>query len=314
MAAIDALAARAGSANLSVDARRQALVALAFINDRRAAQAMADLTHGAARDTAEQAAWWMTFRKTNDWYSYPVTAWTTGAPEAKPSSLNEVLARRAVVTDNDAPIDRRIEAALAMARDPVGAQLLFHLAAQDKVAYQLREAIGSEIFSNPDRSVRAAASAFFARPGGRPRLSVTDVGNRSGDAARGEVRFMGTCSTCHRSRAAAGPDVGPDLTAIDTKFDRSGLIDAIVNPGAAIAFGFGAELFVTTRNEPTIGFLQSEGATIAIRDGFGRVRTIAKEDLAARVPLKSSLMPDPLALALTEQDVADIVAFLMRGS
>jgi putative heme-binding domain-containing protein len=91
------------------------------------------------------------------------------------------------------------------------------------------------------------------------------------------------------------------------------LIDAIVNPGAAIAFGFGAELFITKRNEPTIGFLQSEGATIAIRDGYGRVQTIAKEDLAARVPLKSSLMPDPLALAVTEQDVADIVAFLMKS-
>jgi hypothetical protein len=28
--------------------------------------------------------------------------------------------------------------------------------------------------------------------------------------------------------------------------------------------------------------------------------------------LKTSLMPEPLALALTEQDVADIAAFLMK--
>jgi hypothetical protein len=28
--------------------------------------------------------------------------------------------------------------------------------------------------------------------------------------------------------------------------------------------------------------------------------------------LKPSLMPDPLSLALTEQDIADIVAFLQR--
>jgi putative heme-binding domain-containing protein len=256
----------------------------------------------------------MTYRKTNDWYSYPVTGWTAGAPAAKPSSLAEVLSRRTVVTDDAAPIDRRIEAALAMATDPVGAQLLIHLAAQNKVAYQLREAIGSEIFTNPDRSVRSAASGFFARPGGQPRLTVADVAKRSGDAARGQIRFMSTCSTCHHSGpSTTGPEIGPDLTAIAAKFDRNGLIEAIVNPSAAIAFGFGAELFITTRNEPTIGFLQSEGATIAIRDGYGRVHTIAREDLAARVPLKSSLMPDPLALALPEQDVADIVAFLMKG-
>jgi putative membrane-bound dehydrogenase-like protein len=314
VAAIDAFSSRAGFAQLSPDARRQALVALGFINDPRAAQAMADLTHSLLRDVATQAAWWMAYRKTNDWYSYPVEGWTAGAPEAKPSSLTEVLAHRAVVTDDSAAIDRRIEAALAMATDPAGAQLLIHLAAQNKVAYQLREAIGSEIFTNPDRSVRSAASGFFARPGGQPRLSVADVAKRGGDAARGQIRFMTTCSTCHRSGpSTSGPEVGPDLTAIDTKFDRSGLIEAIVNPSAAIAFGFGAELFITTRNEPTIGFLQSEGATIAIRDGYGRVHGVAKEDLAARVPLKSSLMPDPLALALTEQDVADIVAFLMKG-
>ncbi len=314
VAAIDAFYARAGSATLSADARRQALVALGFINDPRAAQSMANLTHSVVRDVGAQAAWWMTYRKTNDWYSYPVTGWTPGAPEAKPSSMTEVLSRRAIVTDDAAPIDRRIEAALAMAKDPVGAQLLIHLAAENKVAYQLREAIGSEIFTNSDRSVRSAASGFFARPGGQPRLTVADVATRSGDAARGQIRFVSTCSTCHRAGSSTtGADIGPDLTAISTKFDRSGLIEAIVTPSAAIAFGFGAELFITKGNEPTIGFLQSEGATISIRDGYGRVKTIAREDLAARVPLKSSLMPDPLSLALAEQDVADIVAFLMKG-
>ena len=40
--------------------------------------------------------------------------------------------------------------------------------------------------------------------------------------------------------------------------------------------------------------------------------SFARDEIAARVPLKSSLMPDPLALALTEQDIADIVAFLMK--
>ena len=123
---------------------------------------------------------------------------------------------------------------------------------------------------------------------------------------------MGACSTCHRRGASGGAEVGPDLTDIDKKFDRDGLLESIVTPSAAIAFGFGAELFVTSKAEPVIGFLQSEGATISIRDGYGRAQTIAGGDLAARIPLKSSLMPDPLSLALTEQDVADIVAFLQN--
>jgi putative heme-binding domain-containing protein len=86
-----------------------------------------------------------------------------------------------------------------------------------------------------------------------------------------------------------------------------------VNPNAGIAVGFGAELFVTRRGKSHIGFLQSEAATISIRDGYGVVRTIPREELETRVPLKASLMPGPLALALSDQDVADIVAFLMQS-
>jgi len=310
-AAIDALAARAASPRLSDAARKQAVVALGFINDPRAAQAMAGLTRSPLRDVAAQAAWWMTYRKTNDWRSYPADGWIADVPDATPASLDEILTRRVLVLDSAAPVDRRIDAALAMARDPNGGLLLIQLAAENKIAYQLREAIGSVIFSNPDRSVRTAAAGFFQRPGGQPGMSVADITGRAGDAARGQVRFAGSCSTCHRS-AGAGAEVGPDLTDISKKFDPAGVVEAIVNPNAAIAFGFAAELFVTRRNEPHLGFLQADGPTISFRDGYGRVRTVAREDLAARVPLKTSLMPDPLALALSEQDVADIAAFLMK--
>jgi putative membrane-bound dehydrogenase-like protein len=314
VAAVEALAARAAAPQLPAEARHQALVALGFINDASAARAMARLTESTLRDVAAQAAWWVTYRRTNDWHAFPVEGWTATATDATPVAAADMVKHRALVLDDGAPIDRRIDAALAMARDPAGGPLLVQLAAQNRIAYQLREAIGSVIFDNADRSVRSAAAGYFARPGGRTKMTAADIASRTGDARRGESRFMGSCSTCHRrGPAGSGADVGPDLAAIGDKFDRAGLIDAIVNPSAAIAFGFGAEVFVTRKDEAIIGFLQSEGATVSIRDGYGRVRTIARDDLAARVPLKTSLMPDPLLLAVTDQDVADIVAFLMAG-
>ena len=311
VAAVEALAARARAPQLPAEARRQAVVALGFINDASAARAMASLTQSTLSDVAAQAAWWMTYRKSNDWHSYPVEGWTTTVAEPPAAATAEIVTHRALVLDDGAPIDRRIDAALALARDQVGGALLVQLAAQNRIAYQLREAIGSVIFDNADRSVRSAAAGYFARPGGRTKLTVADVASRTGDPGRGESRFLASCSTCHRRGAGPGTDVGPDLAAIADKFDRAGLIDAIVNPSAAIAFGFGAEVFATRKDEAIIGFLQSEGATISVRDGYGRVRTLAGDDLAARLPLKTSLMPDPLLLALTDQDVADIVAFLM---
>jgi putative heme-binding domain-containing protein len=142
-------------------------------------------------------------------------------------------------------------------------------------------------------------------------MTAGDVERRSGDPARGAARFASACTTCHRV-GPTGADIGPDLTAIRDKFDRAALADAIANPGAAIAFGYGAELFVTSRGDVHIGFLQADGQTLAIRDGYGRPVAIERSTLASRTPVKTSLMPDPLALALTDQDVADIVAFLMK--
>jgi putative membrane-bound dehydrogenase-like protein len=312
--AIDAFAARAAAPQLSAEARKQALVALGFVNDPRAAQAMAALTRSPLRDTATQAAWWMSYRRTNDWYRYPVESWTNAASDASPAATASMVKHRELVLDDKAPIDRRIDAALAMAADPAGAALLIELAAQNKVAYQLKEAIGSVIFTNTDRSVRSAAAGFFARPGGQPRVTAPEVLRLNGDPARGESRFLASCSTCHR-RASQGPgaEVGPDLGDIGRKFDRAGLTEAIVSPSAAIAFGFGAEVFVTRGNEAIIGFLQADGPTVTIRDGYGRMRSLGREELTTRVPLETSLMPDPLALGVTEQDIADIVAFLSGG-
>jgi putative heme-binding domain-containing protein len=309
--AVDALRVRAGGEGLPPAARAQAIVALGFIDDRRAAQAMADLTHSANREVAAQASWWMTFRKANDWRAYPVDGWLTAGPDDSPAHIEGMNRLHALVTDDSAPIDRRIVAALTMARTPVGARLLIHLASANRLAYQLREAASSVIFSNPDRAVRTIATGYFQRPGGALRMAAADAGSRKGDGARGEARFAAACATCHRF-GETGADIGPDLTAIRDKFDRTGLIDAIVNPGAAIAFGYAAELFVTSANDAHIGFLRADGSTITIRDGYGRRVSIDRAVLTARVPLEQSLMPDPLALALAEQDIADITAFLMK--
>ncbi|HXW04432.1 MAG TPA: PVC-type heme-binding CxxCH protein [Vicinamibacterales bacterium] len=310
LAAIDAFRIRASAPSLPAEARRQALTALAFVKDPGAAAAMAGLTRSPLEDVAATAAWWMNHRRANDWRSYPVAGWVTAAAPAPPASLEEMLSRQELVLDPAAPIDRRIDAALAMARDAVGARMLIALAAQNRVAYQLREAVGSVVFTHPEAPVRAAAGAYFPRPGGSPRAAPGDLVSLEGSATRGLGRFYGSCASCHRFNGA-GTDVGPDLSEIRRKFDAAGLAEAILDPNAGIAFGYAAEVFVRRSGEATIGFLQAAGQTLTIRDSSGRPLTLRQEELTTRVPLTASLMPDALSLGLGEQDVADIVAFLM---
>ena len=310
-AAVDAFKSRAASPTLPAGSRLKAVVALAFINDARAAEAMGDLTRSTLQDVAAAATWWMTHRRNNDWHAYSVPGWNATIAPLPPASLQQLLSQQELVLDGTAPIDRRIEAALAMARDSAGARLLIGLAAQNKVAYQLREAIGSVIFGHADSTVRAVAAGYFRRPGGQMRSDVADITRLNGDAARGQARFYGSCASCHRA-GRAGADIGPDLSDVGKKFDVTGLIEAIVSPNAAIAFGYGAELFVRRTGEAHIGFLRADGPIVSVRDSSGPTVTFEREALTARVPLEASVMPDPLALGLTDQDVADIAAFLMN--
>ena len=106
-------------------------------------------------------------------------------------------------------------------------------------------------------------------------------------------------------------DVGPDLTQIRTKFDRMGLLDAIVHPDDAIAHNYEAWLVTDTAGVATYGFLLSEGQTVVMKDAVGRRTVLDADAIATRLPMTMSLMPGPEALGLTEQDLADLTAFLL---
>ncbi len=83
--AVDGFRERAKSSALTAAERRQALVAIAFVDDPQAAHVMAELTLSDLPDVAAQAAWWMTYRKANDWRVYPVEGWVPAAPDTKPA-------------------------------------------------------------------------------------------------------------------------------------------------------------------------------------------------------------------------------------
>src|ERR1043166_8630280 len=54
--------------------------------------------------------------------------------------------------------------------------------------------------------------------------------NQGGDAKRGEAVYLSTaakCAACHKVRGQ-GADVGPDLSQIGGKFDRTHLIESIL--------------------------------------------------------------------------------------
>jgi putative heme-binding domain-containing protein len=131
------------------------------------------------------------------------------------------------------------------------------------------------------------------------------------DPTHGEKIFSTTCAACHK-HGKSGAEIGPDLTTIHKKFDKAALLDAIVNPSASMVFGYESYTVVTKKGETYFGFLMSDGANVVLKDAAGQQHTIKADQIKTREKMPSSLMPEPTALGLNEQDLADLTGYLLN--
>lgn len=306
-AALADLKTRAASPTLSAEERKRAITAIAFIKDKSAALAMLDLTKSTLKDVAEQAFYWVNFRKTNDWQS--LLDWQEAAATQLSPAQKQMLAWKDVMTDTNAPIAKREEAAKTLAGDVFGGQLLLAAASENKIPKELRPLIAQTIFNNPDRSIRMMAGDYFPRPSGKG-LSVSLAASFPADLGKGKQIFQTHCTSCHRFQQD-GKEIGPDLTLIGKKFDKEGLLDAIINPSASLAFGYEPWIIQTKDKNTYYGFVVGDGANVLLRDVAGKTSAIKASQIASRQQLKNSLMPEPSSLGLKEKDLSDLAGYLL---
>lgn len=278
--ALDDLKLRASSAQVEASERRKALTALAFIDTRKAAESMVSLTKSLLPDVAETALWWVNFRQTNDWAD--LMDWETASSEILTPAYKRMLGMKKKVLDNSVPKEERVEAAKAMAADPIGGNLLINMKSLGQIYGEKDAAVSQPIFNNPDPNVRVLASQFFARDG--IELKVDFAARMKADPARGKQVSATNCATCHR-HGEDGADIGPDLTMIHQKFDKLSLLDAIVNPSASIVFGYEAYTITTKKDETYFGFLLSHGPTVVIKDAAGQKHALKADQIKSREKL-----------------------------
>jgi len=234
----------------------------------------------------------------------------------RPRDRSGILAHQARVLDASAPLEAREEAARTLAGDAEGGLMLIRAARSGALADELRPVVRETIFKNPDISVRALASEVFQRPGaGAASLPpMEELLALEGDPVRGRQVYMGEealCSTCH-TFDGVGRDIGPDLTAIRSKYGRAELMDSILNPSAGIAFGYDSWLLDVEGEGYLTGFLLADGEDVVIKDSAGVRRVVASEDIRHRERQTVSLMPEGVALGLGAQGLADLCAFLLE--
>jgi putative heme-binding domain-containing protein len=134
-----------------------------------------------------------------------------------------------------------------------------------------------------------------------------------GDALRGKAVFRGPkagCSTCH-SMAYHGGQFGPDLTRIGQVRKKMDLLEAIVFPSASFVRSYETMQVSTGDGGVLAGIVSDQDAgqvTLAlspeksVRVERGNIRNLE--------PLHVSLMPAGMNTILTQQQLADLIAYL----
>jgi len=304
--AADALKQRALNEKLDLDVRKKAVVALGFIPTREAAVSMRGLLASADQDIAGSAQWWLQFRRTNDWRPY-LGDWESPLDkllDAQPEALGYYNQYR---DDSGSPNDKR-KAALQLATSKTGKLYLIELAAAGLLPDSLKAELRDRVLADDDRNFRALAAHYFGADD-TGSYDLEEVAGLPADAERGKTLFVANCIVCHKI-GSIGREIGPDLSNIHTRFDRRAILDGIINPAAAVAFGSEPYLVLLKNGAALYGLMLSDGPVVTIMDPYGKQYVIDGEAVAGRRHLNTSIMPPPSYIPLTPQDAADISAYL----
>jgi putative heme-binding domain-containing protein len=142
--------------------------------------------------------------------------------------------------------------------------------------------------------------------------------NSGRNLTRGRKLFTDAgCAQCHRFGAEGGI-VGPDLTAVGSRFDTRTLLESVIEPSKVVAEMY-RNIVITTRAgaiwEGRIVSEDDRSVVIGTNpvDADAR-RRIAKADIASRRESQISSMPEGLLNTLNRDEILDLIAGMAAGA
>lgn len=311
-AAIEALGQRALNKKLDAHKRKEALETLAFINAPQAARKLLRLYEEKDDILREDALWWLQFRQHNIWQTY-LQEWKSPVDNL-PAPQPELLALRRILTDSLSSSDEQTTALRQLAENGNGRLHLVLLAATGQLPEGMKNDARTWMENENRAPIITLINQYFPAEEKRPYSEEKIASTKSPDVQKGKTLTDRNCLACHKI-GESGNEIGPDLSQIQLKMDRKTLINAIIDPDAAVAFG--SEPFLVSMKNGAIlyGLLLSNGPVVTVQDYSGRKFILPASEIEQRRQLRHSLMPSPEHMALGEKDIADIAAYLMgRGS
>ncbi|MBI1354572.1 MAG: c-type cytochrome [Acidobacteria bacterium] len=238
-----------------------------------------------------------------------------GLQAARRNNLDETLGKL-LLAEN--PPEVRNEALRALARHDAGLGRILDLAEAGDLPAEVRTTATN--LAHRSRSPEILARAERVLPAPKDKADNTlpanpyAIANRVGDIEKGRAVFTSTtgpkCSNCH-SLDPKKELAGPTLATIGSKYDKRGLLDAILNPSAGIAPEYYVYILDTTSQGLVVGVISEETPDrVVVRNEFGDEVRLDPQEIVDRRKSNLSMMPEDIVNTMTEQELIDLLEFL----
>ncbi len=168
--------------------------------------------------------------------------------------------------------------------------------------------------------VRVAAKPLLMRgTGGDPAEQAARIESfahlaEGGDVNRGKAVFFGQKAACGGCHAAAnlGGRVGPDLSKIGGIRSGRDLLEAILYPSASFARDFRPVVIETTAGKVFTGVVSRQSTeAIFLKTADLKELRIPRASIESMADSNLSIMPKGIETTLSEQELRDLMAYLM---
>lgn len=129
------------------------------------------------------------------------------------------------------------------------------------------------------------------------------------DPSKGRMVFMASCAACHKMYGQGGA-IGPELTGSDRR-NLKYLLENILDPSAIVPADFRVSVFHLKDGRTLTGVIPEQTErTLTMQTPAERL-TIERAQIVKQEQLPMSLMPEGLLAALGEENVTNLIAYLM---
>jgi putative heme-binding domain-containing protein len=132
-----------------------------------------------------------------------------------------------------------------------------------------------------------------------------------GDLEKGRGHFAARCALCHKL-FEQGASFGPELTG----YDRGSLdfwMDNLFNPSLEIREGYGAYIVRLKNGQVLTGLMDAQDAAgLVLKDMAGNKTAVKQAEVESLQASPVSLMPEGLLAGLSDAELRDFFAYLMR--